>query len=73
MKIFCISDIKSVITYAAPASYTLLTNQSKLKLQAIERTATVLILPKFDYKDRLLAPCITGFLFKLPDTLFNQI
>lgn len=45
LKIFYIGNIRSVITFATPAWY-VLTNQRKLKLQAIEITAASHILPE---------------------------
>ena len=61
LKIFYLSNIRSIISYAAPAWYTFLSSNNKIKLEKIQRTATRIIHPDISYEDRLLLLNIPKF------------
>ena len=52
-KIFYCSNIRSLLTYAAPAWFTLLCDTDSHQLEKVQRTATQAILPDQEYEDRL--------------------
>ena len=45
LKTFYVSNIRSVMSYAAPAWYTLLSNTNKQRLERLQRSATRIITP----------------------------
>ena len=54
LKTFYVANIKSVITYACPAWYNLLSDNDKTRLERIQRSATRIMLPfSDDYEQRL--------------------
>lgn len=50
---FYLTNIRSLLTYAAPAWYTILSATDKANLERVQRTATKLILCEIDYTQRL--------------------
>ena len=66
LKTFYVANIKSVITYACPAWYNLLSDNDKTRLERIQRSATRIMLPfSDDYEqrlDNLALPTISAFL-----------
>ena len=76
LKIFYISNIRSVLSYGAPAWYTLLSDSNKAKLERIQKTAVNVMLPEFSYEEALEAlnlPTLNEFLFLLSDSHFSKI
>ena len=52
LKTFCCSNIRSLLSYAAPAWFTLLGDTDSCGLQKVQRTAMRVILPDQEYEDR---------------------
>ena len=76
LKTFYVSNIRSVMSYAAPAWYTLLSNTNKQRLERIQRSATRIITPDIDYDERLTIlqlPYLNDFLFDLAHSHFLKI
>ena len=76
LKTFYVSNIRSVMSYAAPAWYTLLSNTNKQRLERIQRSATRIITPDIDYDERLTIlqlPYLNDFLFDLAHSHFVRI
>ena len=76
LKTFYLTNIRSVICYAAPAWFCLLLNHDKNKLESIQRTATKIILPDVEYADRLKLlgiPLLTDFMFFISANHFSSI
>ena len=53
LKLFYTSNVRSLICYAAPAWYTVLSDFNKQRLESIQRYVTRIILPEFNYEERL--------------------
>jgi hypothetical protein len=74
--VFYCSNIRSILTYAAPVWHEFLTTQSRTLLESIQRSATRIIYPDFSYEERLrflsLSP-INDFIFKLSFNHFRRI
>ena len=76
LKIFYSSNIRSVVSYAAPAWYTLLSNHNRERLERIQRSATRVIHPDLCYEERLLQlllPKLNDFMFRLSYSHFDKI
>ena len=76
LKMFYISNIRSVMSYAAPCWYTFLSDTNKQRLETIQKTAVKVILPEFSYEEILIAlnlPTINDFLFNLADGHFSKV
>ena len=76
LKTFYLSNIRSIICYAAPAWFTLLSKHDKNNLEKIQRAATRVILPDTEYDDRLTLldiPLLSDFMFNLSATHFSKI
>lgn len=76
LKIFYASNIRSVACYAAPAWFTLLSDNNKERLERIQRSATRIIYPELCYAERLdmlSLPLLADFMFKLSYTHFIKI
>ena len=52
LKTFYCSNIRSLLSYAAPAWFTLLGDTDSSRLEKVQRTATRVILPDQEYEDR---------------------
>ena len=50
LKTFCCSNIRSVLSYAAPAFYTMLSDHDKSRIECIQRTCTRVIFPDLECK-----------------------
>ena len=74
---FYVANIKSVITYACPAWYNLLSDNDKTRLERIQRSATRIMLPfSDDYEqrlDNLALPTISTFLHTSCSEHFTKI
>ena len=53
LKVFYCAHIRSVLSYASPVFYTQLSDSVKAKLERVQKTATEIICPHFDYVTRL--------------------
>ena len=53
LKRFCTANIRSVISYAAPAWFSILSDLDKGRQKRIQRSATRTILPELSYEERL--------------------
>ena len=76
LKTFYETNIRSVLVYGSPAWYTLLSQQSKDTLEAIQRSATRIIFPDHTYDDRrcmLTVPSLNDFIFSLCQNHFDKI
>ena len=76
LKSFYETNIRSVLVYSSPAWYTFSSQQSKDTLEAIQRSATPIILPDHTYDDRgcmLTVPSLNGFIFSLFQNHFDKI
>ena len=72
---FC-ANIRSLISYASPAWFFMLSNHDRDRLEKIQRSATRTILPDFSYEDRLeilCLPTVYNFIFELSKTHFTRI
>ena len=68
LKTFYCSNIRSLLTYAAPAWFTLLGDTDSNRLEKVQRTATQVILHYQEYDDRLemlSLPTLARFLLEL--------
>jgi hypothetical protein len=76
LRIFYCSNIRTILSYASPAWYFLLSDKDKERLDKVQRTATRIILPELDYSSRLStlnSPMLSDFIFDLSQSLFNRI
>lgn len=76
LKLFYTSNVRSLTCYAAPAWYTVLSDFNKQRLESIQRYATRIILPEFNYEERLESldiPLLNDFLFHLASAHFSKI
>jgi hypothetical protein len=74
--IFYCSNIRSILTYASPAWYNLLSEYSKSDLERIQRSATRIIYPDFSYDARLQLldlPTLGNFISHLSVNHFSRI
>ena len=74
-RFFC-SNVRSLISYAAPAWFPLLSDTDKIRLEKIQRTATRAIIPDMEYEERLCIlqlPYLSDFLMDLSERHFNKI
>ena len=72
---FC-ANIRSLISYASPAWFFMLSNHDRDRLEKIQRSATRTILPDFSYEDRLkilCLPTVYNFIFELSKKHFTRI
>ena len=53
LKNFYIANIRSIISYASPSWFSMLSGGDKARLEKVQRTATRFILPNFDYDERI--------------------
>ena len=70
------ANIRSIITYASPSWFFLLSEGDKNKLAKIQRTASRFILPDLSYDDRLAIlelPSVCDFISTLGEQHFNKI
>ena len=68
--------VRSLISYAAPAWFPLLSDTDKIRLEKIQRTATRAIIPDMEYEERLCIlqlPYLSDFLMNLSERHFNKI
>jgi hypothetical protein len=66
LKFFYITNIRSVLTYGAPAWYTFLSDRNRRKLESMQKSCISVILPEFSYNKALTAlrvPTLNKFLF----------
>jgi hypothetical protein len=73
---FYFTHIRSILTYAAPAWFFLLSEKDKDRLEKIQRTATRIITPNLEYVDRLNIlemPLLSTFIFTLGHNHFYRI
>ena len=73
---FYCTNIRSVLTYAAPAWYTLLSKFDQERLEKVQRCATRVILPDLEYPKRLDVldlPTLHIFIHNLSQRLFSKI
>jgi len=76
LKLFYNTNVRSLVTYAAPAWFSLLSKQNKTKIESLQIRATRIILPEFSYEERILAlnlPYLCDFLFDLSAAHFKKI
>ena len=76
LKKFFTANIRSIITYASPSWFFLLSEGDKNKLKKIQRTASRFILPELSYDDRLAIlelPSVCDFIITLGERHFNKI
>jgi hypothetical protein len=76
LRIFYCSNIRTILSYASPAWYFLLSDKDKERLEKVQRTATRIILPELDYFSRLSTLnllMLSDFIFDLSQSLFNRI
>ena len=52
LQTFYCSNIRSILCYAAPAFYTLLSDNDKIRIERIQRTCTRVIFPDLEYDER---------------------
>ena len=75
LKTFYCSNIRSVLSYAAPAFYTMLSDHDKSRIERIQRTCTRVIFPDLEYKQRiekLDIPLLCDFLHDLGARHFRR-
>ena len=75
IRFFC-SYVRSLISYADPAWFPLLSDTDKIRLEKIQRTATRAIIPDMEYEERLCIlqlPYLSDFLMDLSERHFNKI
>ena len=53
LQTFYCSNIRSILCYAAPAFYTLLSDNDKIRIERIQRTCTRVIFPDLEYDERI--------------------
>ena len=73
---FYCSNIRSLLSYAAPAWFTLLGDTNLEKLKKVQCSATRIILPDYEYYECLKMSCIPSlakFLHKLSKRHINKI
>jgi hypothetical protein len=76
LKLFYLTSIRSIISYAAPAWYSYLSKNSQDKLEQIQATATKVMVPGIEYEQRLLhlnLPTLNDHLFQLSLSHFYKI
>ena len=76
LRTFYCANIRSVLTYAAPAWYFLLSKQDQDRLEKVQRYATRIILPDCDYAQRLevlALPTLCVFIETKGRNLFSKI
>ena len=76
LKTFYYSNIRSVISYAAQAWFSLLGEHNRERLEKIQRSCTKIMLPESKYPDRLAIlnmTMLSEFLFELSLSHFNKI
>ena len=76
LKTFYCSNIRSVLSYAAPAFYTMLSDHDKSRIERIQRTCTRVIFPDLEYEQRiekLDIPLLCDFLHDLGARHFCRI
>jgi hypothetical protein len=73
---FYTTNIRSKVSYSAPAWYTMLSTENTEKLEQIQRKATKIIIPEATYDERLTAlhlPRLSDYLLQLSRTHFIKI
>ena len=76
LKTFYFSNIRSVISYAAQAWFSLLGEHNRERLEKIQRSCTKIMLPESEYPDRLAIlnmTVLSEFLFELSRSYFNKM
>ena len=76
LQTFYCSNIRSILCYAAPAFYTLLSDNDKIRIERIQRTCTRVIFPDLEYDERiekLGIPMLNDFLHDLCAKHFCRI
>ena len=76
LKNFYLANIRSILTYASPAWFSLLSDGDKSSLERIQRSATRTIFPDHSYEERLLLlhfPTLSNFIFDLSKKHFIKI
>ena len=76
LKTFYWSKIRSVLSYAAPAFYTMLSDHDKRRIERIQRTCTTVTFPDLEYEQRvekLDIPPLCDFLNDLGASHFCRI
>ena len=73
---FYLTNVRSVLTYASPAWFLLLSDFSKNELEKVQRSATRIVLPHCSYEERLKIlelPSLYDFIAILSKTHFITI
>ena len=76
LKIFYTSNVRSVISYGAPAWYCFLSDTNKQRLENMQKSCINVILPEFNYDEALIAldlPKLNKFLFDISESHFSKI
>ena len=76
LKTFYITNVRSIISYGAPAWHSLLSKGNRLALEGIQRSATRIITPDLEYDQRVLflsLPMLNDFLNDLSAKHFIKI
>ena len=76
LKRFFTANIRSIISYAAPAWFSILSDFDKGRLERIQRSATRTILPDLSYEERLsflVLPTISDFICDISAKHFLKI
>ena len=76
LKIFYTSNVRSVITYGAPAWYCFLSDTNKQRLENMQKSCINVMLPEFNYDEALIAldiPKLNKFLFDISECHFSKI
>ena len=76
LKQFYVANIRSILSYASPAWFCMLSQTDKDRLERIQRSATRTIFPNNEYQDRLSLlhlPTLCDFIFSLGERHFSRI
>jgi hypothetical protein len=76
LKTFYCSNVRSILTYASPAWYSLLSVQDQKRLESMQRTATRIVHPNMPYDTRLELlnlPTLANFIETLSQRFFRRI
>ena len=76
LKLFYLTNIRSIVCYASPAWVTILSKKNKDKLEGIQRTCTKVIYPDHSYEKRLellLLPTLSDYMLHLALSHFKKI
>jgi hypothetical protein len=76
LKRYYCANIRSLITYASPAWFLMLSDQDRDRLERIQRSASRMILPDLSYSERLQVlalPTVYDFIFELSKCHFLRI